>query len=86
MAILDKLVAKDRLEQIKANVNDWTADDVKKFIDSIPGCSGLGKLFEFHEICGQSLMYLDQKDLLETINVKLGPAVKIHNAISLLKS
>lgn len=83
--VLEKLVPKQRLDKIKTNVNSWTIEDVKNFVDSIPGCSGCGELFELQQICGKSLMYLDQRDLVDVINVKLGPAVKIYNAISLLK-
>lgn len=85
LVILDKLVPKQRLDKIKTNVDSWTIEDVKNFVDSIPGCSGCGELFELQQICGKSLMYLDQRDLVDVINVKLGPAVKIYNAISLLK-
>lgn len=83
--LLDKLVPKQRLDEIKTNIENWTIKDVKNFIDSIPGCSGYGELFELQQICGKSLMYLDQRDLLDVINLKLGPAVKIYHAISLLK-
>lgn len=85
-SILEKLIPKQKLDEMKPNVQQWTTDDVKKFIDSIPGCNGYGELFEAQQICGRSLMYLDQKDLLDVINMKLGPAVKIYHAISLLKS
>lgn len=83
--LLEKLVPKQRLDKIKTNVDSWTIEDVKNFVDSIPGCSGYGELFESQQICGKSLMYLDQRDLVDVISVKLGPAVKIYNAISLLK-
>lgn len=96
--LLNKLIPKDKLEEIKSGkgkvktksssenpIDDWNTEDVKNFVDSIPGCSGYGDLFKAQQICGKSLMYLDQKDLLDVINVKLGPAVKIYNAISLLK-
>lgn len=83
--LLDKLVPKQRLDEIKTNVDQWSIGDVKNFVNSIPGCSGYGELFELQQICGKSLMYLDQRDLLDVINIKLGPAVKIYHAISLLK-
>lgn len=85
LVLIEKLVSKQRLDEIKTNVLHWTIEDVKNFVDSIPGCSGYGELFESQQICGKSLMYLDQRDLLDVINVKLGPAVKIYHAISLLK-
>lgn len=84
--LLEKFILKGKLNEFKDNVNNWTVKDVESFIDDIPGCSGLGCLFKSHEICGKSLIHLDQKDLIDIINVKLGPAVKISNAISLLKS
>jgi len=84
--LLEKLIARERLSEIKTNLHKWTVLDVKSFIDTIPGCSGLGRLFESQQICGESLTYLDQKDLLEIIKIKLGPAIKIHNIISILKS
>lgn len=84
-AILEQLVPKERLDEIKQNIESWTTEDVRVFVDNIPGCAGYGELFESQQICGKSLLYLDQRDLLDVINVKLGPAVKIYHAISLLK-
>lgn len=83
--LMEKLIPKQKLEELKTKVSDWSKDDVKEFVDSIPGCSGYGERFRAQEICGKSFLYLDQRDLLEVINVKLGPAVKIYHAISLLK-
>lgn len=84
--LLDKLLPKHKLDDMKTNdVDKWTVEDVRRFVDSIPGCTGYGELFESQQICGKSLMYLDQRDMLDVINVKLGPAVKIYHAISLLK-
>lgn len=83
--LLEKLVPKQKLNEIRTKVDGWTSDDVEKFINSIQGCAGSGELFKSQQICGKSLLYLDQKDLLDVINVKLGPAVKIFHAISLLK-
>lgn len=85
--LLDKLVSRQRLDELRKTntIDQWTSDDVEKFVDSIQGCSGSGELFKSQQICGKSLLYLDQRDLLDVINLKLGPAVKIYHAISLLK-
>lgn len=83
--LLEKLVPKQKLEEIKSTVEKWSVEDVRDFVDSIPGCAGYGESFESQLICGKSLLYLDQRDLLDVINVKLGPAVKIYHAISLLR-
>lgn len=84
--LMEKLVPKQKLNEIKTTkVEQWSLEDVKDFINSIPGCTGCGELFENQQICGKSLLYLDQRDLIDVIGVKLGPAVKIYHAISLLK-
>lgn len=83
--LLDKIIPKARIEEIKPNVGSWTVDDVKDFVDSIPGCEGFGQLFETQQICGKAIVHLDQKELVEIVGVKLGPAIKIFNAISLIK-
>lgn len=85
LIILDKLIPRQKIDEIKPTVDEWSVENVKQFIDSIPGCAGCGELFELQQVDGKSLLYLDQKDLLDHISVKLGPAVKIYNAISLLK-
>lgn len=84
--ILEKLLPKRQLDELKAEVENWTVEDVKSFVESIPGCSGTGPLFESQQICGKSLLYLDQKDLVDIVNVRLGPAIKICKAISIIKS
>lgn len=85
--LMEQLVPKQKLNELKTanSIEQWTTEDVKNFINSIPGCSHVGELFVTQQICGKALLYLDQKDLIEVIGVKLGPAVKINHAISLLK-
>ena len=39
----------------------------------------------FQEIDGEALLLLDQSDLVRVLKLKLGPAVKIHNALTMLK-
>lgn len=83
--LLEKLIPKKRIEEIKVKVENWSIEDVKKFVDDIPGCAGNGQLFESQQICGKSLMHLDQKDLIDIIQIRLGPAIKIYNAIASIK-
>jgi hypothetical protein len=84
--LLEKLIPKKQIDELKSKVENWSVQDVKSFVDSLPGCSGVGDLFESQQICGKSLLHLDQKDLVEIVNIKLGPAIKIYNVISLIKS
>uniref|UniRef100_A0A6G1SCM0 Lethal(3)malignant brain tumor-like protein 3 n=1 Tax=Aceria tosichella TaxID=561515 RepID=A0A6G1SCM0_9ACAR len=86
LVLLEKLIPKKQIEELKTKVENWSVEDVKLFVDSLPGCSGSGHLFEAQQICGKSLLHLDQKDLVDIVNVKLGPAIKIYNVISLIKS
>ena len=83
--LLEKLIPKKRIDEIKVKVENWSIEDVKNFVDDIPGCAGNGQLFESQQICGKSLMHLDQKDLIDIIQIRLGPAIKIYNAIALIK-
>lgn len=85
--LLCKLLPSDKLEELCVdNIEQWSAEQVEKFINSIPGCEGLGELFVDQQICGKSLMLLTQRDLLDIFYIKLGPAVKIYNAILLVRN
>lgn len=86
LVLLEKLIPKKQIDELKTKVENWSVEDVKLFVDSLPGCSGIGQLFESQQICGKSLLYLDQKDLVDIVKIKLGPAIKIYNVISLIKS
>ena len=73
-------VAKDR-------VMCWSTSQVCDFIGEIPNIdhgSISNKLTE-EEIDGESLLSLTQSDLTSILEIKLGPAIKIFNAITALK-
>ena len=60
---------------------------VSDFIAEIPNIDHENinnKLFE-EEIDGESLLSLTQNDLTSILEIKLGPAIKIFNAITALK-
>ena len=42
--------------------------------------------YMFQEIDGDSFLLLQQSDLMNFLNIKLGPAVKIFNSILVLKN
>jgi hypothetical protein len=38
-------------------------------------------LFLFKQIDGEAFLLLEQKDLIKTLGLKIGPAIKIYNSI-----
>lgn len=63
----------------------WNVEDVYEFICSLTGCQEIADEFRSQEIDGQALMLLKEDHLMSTMNIKLGPALKIFARISMLK-
>lgn len=63
----------------------WNVEQVYHFICSLPGCLDIAEEFRSQEIDGQALLLLKEDHLMGTMNIKLGPALKIFAQISLLK-
>ncbi|KAG9494099.1 hypothetical protein GDO78_001769 [Eleutherodactylus coqui] len=63
----------------------WTVEDVWAFIHSLPGCQEIADEFRAQEIDGQALLLLKEDHLMSTMNIKLGPALKICARINSLK-
>ncbi|XP_062559514.1 polyhomeotic-proximal chromatin protein-like isoform X2 [Armigeres subalbatus] len=55
----------------------WTVQEVCDFIKKLPGCSDYAEDFVIHEIDGQALLLLKENHLVNTMGMKLGPALKI---------
>ena len=53
---------------------------------SIPGCHQYVDRFIFEEIDGQALMLLKEEHMIQTMGIKLGPALKIASRLRMLKS
>ncbi|XP_013880222.1 polyhomeotic-like protein 2 [Austrofundulus limnaeus] len=64
----------------------WDIEDVYEFISSLPGCLDIAEEFRSQEIDGQALLLLKEDHLMGTMNIKLGPALKIFAQISVLKT
>ena len=54
---------------------------------SVPlaGCQEIADEFRSQEIDGQALLLLKEDHLMSTMNIKLGPALKIYARINMLK-
>ncbi|CAJ1050209.1 polyhomeotic-like protein 2 [Xyrichtys novacula] len=63
----------------------WNVEDVYEFIRSLPGCQEIAEEFRSQEIDGQALLLLKEDHLMSTMNIKLGPALKIFARINMLK-
>uniref|UniRef100_A0A3B3SDK7 Polyhomeotic homolog 2a (Drosophila) n=1 Tax=Paramormyrops kingsleyae TaxID=1676925 RepID=A0A3B3SDK7_9TELE len=63
----------------------WNVEEVYTFIHSLPGCQEIAEEFRSQEIDGQALLLLKEDHLMSTMNIKLGPALKIYARISMLK-
>lgn len=52
----------------------------------VPGCSDVAEAFRLQEIDGQALLLLTEDHLMTSMNIKLGPALKICAHINSLKN
>lgn len=59
-------------------------EDVCDFVKNLPGCQEYADEFKSHEIDGQALMLLKEDHLMNMMNMKLGPALKICSRINAL--
>lgn len=63
----------------------WSVQEVSQFISSLQGCEDLASQFLSQEIDGQALLLLKEEHLMSTMNIKLGPALKICAHINNLR-
>uniref|UniRef100_A0A182JAM9 SAM domain-containing protein n=1 Tax=Anopheles atroparvus TaxID=41427 RepID=A0A182JAM9_ANOAO len=64
----------------------WSVQDVYEFIRGLPGCSDYAEDFVNQEIDGQALLLLKENHLVSTMDMKLGPALKIVARVNLMKT
>ncbi|KAJ0058881.1 hypothetical protein NL108_001125, partial [Boleophthalmus pectinirostris] len=69
-------------EEVAEDIRKWTVNDVVNFINSIPTCSEYAQTFKEHMIDGETLPLLSEEHLLDTLGLKLGPALKIRSQVS----
>nr|XP_039271805.1 lethal(3)malignant brain tumor-like protein 3 isoform X1 [Styela clava] len=66
-------------------VSKWTIEDVARFIRNLTSQQIYEQIFMREEIDGEAMLMLTQSDMLRILKIKLGPAVKIYNAIMTIK-
>ncbi|KAK5644764.1 hypothetical protein RI129_006064 [Pyrocoelia pectoralis] len=64
---------------------DWEEEDVVQFIASLPYFEKHSALFKQHKIDGEALLMLSQRDIVDILRIKLGPAIKLYCIIMLLR-
>ncbi|XP_029140587.1 lethal(3)malignant brain tumor-like protein 1 [Protobothrops mucrosquamatus] len=69
-----------------STVAKWTIDEVFSFVQTLTGCEDQAKLFRDEMIDGEAFLLLTQADIVKIMSVKLGPALKIYNAILMFKN
>ena len=77
------------LEQVgldPADAPNWGLEEVAKFVNCITNSTAYGDAFKQEEIDGESLLILESDALKNTLQMKLGPALKIMKAIEWLKT
>uniref|UniRef100_A0A4W4HR61 Polyhomeotic homolog 1 n=1 Tax=Electrophorus electricus TaxID=8005 RepID=A0A4W4HR61_ELEEL len=70
---------------LPASPAHWSVEEVCRFISSLQGCEDLAGQFLSQEIDGQALLLLKEEHLMTTMNIKLGPALKICAYINNLR-
>ena len=70
-------------------VGSWSPRQVAHFVASLPGVQMLNGDDIFHrlieeEIDGEAFLLLTQTDIVKMLGLKLGPAIKVYNAILLI--
>ncbi|XP_029298398.1 polyhomeotic-like protein 1 isoform X2 [Cottoperca gobio] len=70
---------------LPASPAQWGVEEVSHFISSLQGCEELAPQFLSQEIDGQALLLLKEEHLMSTMNIKLGPALKICAHINTLR-
>jgi len=63
----------------------FQVQEVYEFIRNLAGCSVYADEFRSQEIDGQALLLLKEDHLMSTMNMKLGPALKICARINAIK-
>lgn len=71
--------------EVENILDKWSVTDVYEFIKNLPGFGDYAEDFAIQEIDGQALSLLNDNHLVNTMGMKLGPALKILAKVQSLK-
>ncbi|TKS77313.1 Lethal(3)malignant brain tumor-like protein 1 [Collichthys lucidus] len=69
-----------------SQVAAWNVEEVFRFVQNLIGCEEQARVFKDEMIDGEAFLLLTQTDIVKIMSIKLGPALKISNAILMFKS
>ncbi|ERE70987.1 lethal(3)malignant brain tumor-like protein 1 [Cricetulus griseus] len=69
-----------------STVSKWTIEEVFGFVQTLTGSEDQARVFKDEMIDGEAFLLLTQADIVKIMSVKLGPALKIYNAILMFKN
>ncbi|XP_051809295.1 polyhomeotic-like protein 3 isoform X7 [Acanthochromis polyacanthus] len=72
-------------EEDVSSPSQWNMEQVFSYVSTLPGGLDVAEEFRSQEIDGQALMLLTEDHLVSTMNLKLGPALKLCAHINSLK-
>ncbi|XP_035802033.2 polyhomeotic-like protein 3 isoform X2 [Amphiprion ocellaris] len=72
-------------EEDVSSPSQWNVEQVFSYISTLPGGLDVAEEFRSQEIDGQALLLLTEDHLVNTMNLKLGPALKLCAHINSLK-
>lgn len=72
--------------KIKHNPLNWSCEDTCIFVERILKCSKTAERFRQEDIDGCALLMLQQSDITDILDLKLGPAVKLFSYILQLRT
>lgn len=63
------------------NPMNWSLYKVCRFVQKVTNSAEISKKFQDQDIDGSAFVCLGQEDLMDLLNIKTGPAIKIYNRI-----
>ncbi|XP_068426361.1 polyhomeotic-like protein 3 isoform X2 [Clinocottus analis] len=72
-------------EEDAGRPSQWNVEQVFSYINSLPGGQAVAQEFRSQEIDGQALLLLTEDHLVSSMNLKLGPALKLCAHINSLR-
>ncbi|XP_063318709.1 polyhomeotic-like protein 3 isoform X4 [Pelmatolapia mariae] len=81
---IETIIVSDTEEDVGCP-SQWNVEQVFSYVSTLPGGADVAEEFRSQEIDGQALLLLTEDHLVSTMNLKLGPALKLCAHINSLK-
>ncbi|XP_074037900.1 SAM-motif ubiquitously expressed punctatedly localized protein isoform X1 [Leptinotarsa decemlineata] len=74
--------AESESPRLHEDISNWSVDDVSNFVSRIDICAEYAQIFRDQRIDGAGLPLLTEEHLTNTMNMKLGPALKLRSILA----